>query len=1304
MGKMVKKVTAVLLAVALLVGGSTMLYRADGGKGGQAQMETALASGSSPLRVEVTANKDKYSIYGKPDVSVTVTNISKETVKNVSVEAWGDKGQYSAEKQALAPNESISLKYKGHLEWAVNANELGFFDVLLLWIPQFFHNFGTKNPIHNFDNGRSCVEESKSIQFNGFFTKYEGQLVVNVWYGNGGNTKVQQVLTTTEKIKEKYNQVKSSNISRTKQLLYDYLLELQKSGEISNVEIDSNNQNLLTFRYSNGTLGGWTVDEFSDLEFSPSRSALEEVSYGNINGEQLNSITPQASNQLTNRKAIILSSFSESAKEDAGYEELQKRLIWGGYEVKYIYNASVVSYKSINDYGIIAIVSHGYTYKGFPVICLEEKMTESSLNAYANELEREFVTIVNEKYWILPTFFIYYYKTIAGRSLSESLIHISLCYGYSNNGLAAAFASAGASTVLGYTNSVRIAYDYDILLSTFDRLLAGDSADIARLYAISQYGEPDDQTTPAYYRLYGDPDKRLNDDIYGQVSGNVKSDTTNTWLVGVTVEAYGYSDNKPYGTATTDSGGLFQLTLPEGKYSLRLSYPTSDTNNVYRQSSVTVDVKRGVLFFFLDPIIMIKYNNGITGKVLDKDTNQPIEGVTVTAYKMNTTETVGSATTNASGEYALALDSGEYDLTFGKAGYTTQKKNWVTVYIGVASVGDILLQSDGTGGAFAGGNGTATSPYLVSTPAQLDAVRNNMTAHYKMINNIDLASWGNWVPIGTYETYSNFNPFKGTFDGDGFTICNLSIDISSDKRYGGLFGYVIGGNIENLGIVNLNITAVTNASIYVGSIVGVAGDISIISNCYSTGNIVSSSSSALETFTSIGGIAGGLASSQINNCYSFINIRSSVSDCIQHRVGGIAGDISYSAVRNCYYIGSLNASSSIYTPHIGGILGGTKSSKISNCYYSNTIPDGIGSRIDQPTYDISNLIPIAAFQMKEQASFIGFDFINTWAINPAINNGYPYLRGMHSTDDTFAGGNGTASSPYLVSTPAQLNAVRNDLAAHYKMINDIDLASWGNWVPIGDYDLLFGDGNATKKQFSGVFDGNGYTVKNITISSTTQETVGLFGAMKGGAIKNLSVYGNINCSFATNVSAGGIVGYAYSSAIISNCYSANTIDVSAYVVDGGGGIFWPALGATTYAGGIVGLAHGTTISNCYNTGNVNSTAFNFAYAGGIIGYSNATISNCYNIGLISSSSPNTKDSGGIAGQIGTLAVTRQCYYLNNSSSAIPGKSDSMFTDVRALTSSQMKQQSSFTGFDFTNTWAIDPAINNGYPYLRGMQP
>jgi hypothetical protein len=63
-----------------------------------------------------------------------------------------------------------------------------------------------------------------------------------------------------------------------------------------------------------------------------------------------------------------------------------------------------------------------------------------------------------------------------------------------------------------------------------------------------------------------------------------------------------------------------------------------------------------------------------------------------------------------------------------------------------------------------------------------------------------------------------------------------------------------------------------------------------------------------------------------------------------------------------------------------------------------------------------------------------------------------------------------------------------------------------------------------------------------------------------------------------------------------------------------------------------------------------------------------------------------------------------CYFPNNDTKGIGNSYQSTVTNVLALSDSQMKQQASFTGFDFTNTWDISPTINNGYPYLRGMQP
>ena len=83
---------------------------------------------------------------------------------------------------------------------------------------------------------------------------------------------------------------------------------------------------------------------------------------------------------------------------------------------------------------------------------------------------------------------------------------------------------------------------------------------------------------------------------------------------------------------------------------------------------------------------------------------------------------------------------------------------------------------------------------------------------FKVTDNIDLSTVGYFESIG-----NNSNRFKGTFDGNGdnFTISNLTIN-TSGKSYLGLFGYVNGGTVKNVKLVNANVTG----NVYVGGLVG----------------------------------------------------------------------------------------------------------------------------------------------------------------------------------------------------------------------------------------------------------------------------------------------------------------------------------------------------------------------------------------------------------------------------------------------------------------------------------------------------
>ena len=80
------------------------------------------------------------------------------------------------------------------------------------------------------------------------------------------------------------------------------------------------------------------------------------------------------------------------------------------------------------------------------------------------------------------------------------------------------------------------------------------------------------------------------------------------------------------------------------------------------------------------------------------------------------------------------------------------------------------------------------------------------------------------------------------------------------------------------------------------------------------------------------------------------------------------------------------------------------------------------------------------------------------------------LAALKESPYTFAGGSGTQADPYLISTPDQLNAIRQGLDKHYKLLNDIDLSAWGDWMPIGGEEL---ERHGEPTPFTGSLDGAG---------------------------------------------------------------------------------------------------------------------------------------------------------------------------------------------------------------------------------------
>ncbi len=151
------------------------------------------------------------------------------------------------------------------------------------------------------------------------------------------------------------------------------------------------------------------------------------------------------------------------------------------------------------------------------------------------------------------------------------------------------------------------------------------------------------------------------------------------------------------------------------------------------------------------------------------------------------------------------------------------------------------------------------------------------------------------------------------------------------------------------------------------------------------------------------------------------------------------------------------------------------------------------------------------------------------------------------------------------------------------------------WKPIGYYSEA-DTGIWTGRQFYGNFDGRNHTVSGVYINNPNQKHAGLFGLVFNGYIKNLS----LKNSYYNVYEGGGIIGLAYNSSELTNLKNYSNINN----ISGG-------------FSGVIGISYITTIENCINYGDVQTTN----YAVGIArGSSCHLIINSYNYGNLTGSS------------------------------------------------------------------------------------
>ncbi|MCR8912870.1 T9SS C-terminal target domain-containing protein [Barnesiella sp. ET7] len=324
---------------------------------------------------------------------------------------------------------------------------------------------------------------------------------------------------------------------------------------------------------------------------------------------------------------------------------------------------------------------------------------------------------------------------------------------------------------------------------------------------------------------------------------------------------------------------------------------------------------------------------------------------------------------------------------------------------------------------YAGGSGTKSDPYIIETPAQFDAIRENRSAYFKLNANLDFENYekeGGWWPLGEWGAGDgDAQRFSGTFDGNGFTISNLLAKHGDDigAHDMSVFGVVDGGTIKNvifdnitvigggrLGIVSgqtrnasyeqIGVINSTCSNIQTGSnaggITGPSAGTTTIINCYTQDCTIEAESPHEEGAEWTGDAVGGIVSSgnaTIMNCYSTSTVKGKTN------IGGIIGSCDGATVVNCLalnpdIIGEVEVSHRIVGKRNGG--------DVSDNYAHSSVKINGNEVVENTGLSSDNGETVTDLTADFYQDYLYFDFDEVWKLDSSISQ-YPVFKWQEGT-------------------------------------------------------------------------------------------------------------------------------------------------------------------------------------------------------------------------------------------------------------------------------------------------------------------
>ena len=410
-----------------------------------------------------------------------------------------------------------------------------------------------------------------------------------------------------------------------------------------------------------------------------------------------------------------------------------------------------------------------------------------------------------------------------------------------------------------------------------------------------------------------------------------------------------------------------------------------------------------------------------------------------------------------------------------------------------------------------------------------------------------------------------------------------------------------------------------------------------INNCYNTGSVQVTKPDSIGDVTLCAGAVVGY--SPINettaticyptNCYylsgsASAGMNSANGQAVTDATSGISAKTA-EELKAAGFLAALNSAAPITDYTVTWVAGAKGYPAIDNVQAAAGIKSftvaGVNATIDQKAHTITAELPAGTDLTTLVPTIVCFaNTASTPASGVAQNftkpvtytaGGVSYTVTLTVAEPDFLG-SGTQDEPYQVNSPKLLLKLSTEYnkdpasfaGKYWKQTAEIDMTGV-KFTPIG-----------VDTAFSGTYDGNNFTIKNLKIDSGASN-VGLFGVIGNGAtIKNVVLDSSCTVSASTEqCKIGGIAGYMNASGknTIENCVNHAAITCSAPTSFSS---VFPA-----YAGGIVGeiaSSKNNLVIGCKNYGTVKQTTPASYCAGGIAGLvsTNAVVANCENHGEV----------------------------------------------------------------------------------------